>query len=129
MLLFTVPTALLQDGGEAESVHPLHHELASVRREVVRTHVRVFCLEGELAVHTVLRRAGRDLVRWQQDRPQQLLLFGTCGTDILIYVFLWLVQTWWRLGGDGRGNKTPCLGVVYSTTLSVHHTIHTSHSI
>jgi hypothetical protein len=83
----TVPTALLQDGGEAESVHPLHHKLSSVCRKVVRSHVSVLCLEGELAVHTVLRRAGRDLVRRQQDRPQQLLLFGTWRTDTLIYGF------------------------------------------
>lgn len=58
----TVPTALLQDGGEAERVHPPHHELPCVGCKVVGTHVCVLGLEGELSVHAVLCRTRRDLV-------------------------------------------------------------------
>jgi len=50
----SVPTALLQDGGKAKRIHPLHHELSCVSREVVGAHVCVLCLESKLAVHTVL---------------------------------------------------------------------------
>jgi hypothetical protein len=53
----SVPTALLQDGGKAKRIHPLHHELSRVSREVVSAHVCVLGLESELAVHTVLCRA------------------------------------------------------------------------
>ncbi len=68
---------VLQDGGQAEGVHPLNHALLSLGREVISPHVVMLGLKGELSVDAVvLRHDGADFIRGQEDRAAHFVLFG-----------------------------------------------------
>lgn len=69
---------ILQEGCESQGVHPLIHALAAIGGKVVRPHVGVLGLEGELLVDLVLGSAHRDAVRRKQYRAQKLFLLRTC---------------------------------------------------
>ena len=53
---------LLHDGGQAQGVHPLDHGVLGLGRKVIRPHVLMLGLEGELPVDAVLLGHGADLV-------------------------------------------------------------------
>ncbi len=77
LLLWLLPL-LLQDGSQAQRVHPLRHVPLVVCGEVVSPHVVVLRLERELLQHAVLLWVHRaHLVRRQQDGACNFILIGT----------------------------------------------------
>ena len=65
---------VLEDGGQAHAVHPLHHAVLRLGSEHVGSHPSVLRLECELSVNSVIFRYRADRVGRQEDGAEDLLL-------------------------------------------------------